>query len=391
MSENLVNLMDLDPDALKEFAVAHGEKPFRATQLLKWIYQWGVVDFDEMSNIRKETRALLKQVAYIHAPEIVSEQKSADGTIKWAMDIGDGQLVETVFIPEKDRNTLCISTQVGCPVKCAFCRTGKSGFNRNLKLSEIIGQVWRAASRVGFSQNQEQKPISNVVMMGMGEPLLNVQNVLSAVKILLSDNAFALSKRRVTISTAGVVPAINKIAGKVDVALALSLHAPNDRLRDELVPINQKFPLKEVLAAVRNYVDNSNANCGRVTIEYVLLDHVNDSTDQAHELARLLRDLPCKINLIPFNPHEASEFKRPSNSRIDRFYKVLVEQYGFTVVTRTTRGDDIAAACGQLAGQVKERRATAAAAVGAADSGSAAQGGAAALAGEMNIRSQLVN
>lgn len=232
-------------------------------------------------------------------------------------------------------------------------------------------------------------------MMGMGEPLLNVQNVLSAVKILLSDNAFALSKRRVTISTAGVVPAINKIAGKVDVALALSLHAPNDRLRDELVPINQKFPLKEVLAAVRNYVDNSNANCGRVTIEYVLLDHVNDSTDQAHELARLLRDLPCKINLIPFNPHEASEFKRPSNSRIDRFYKVLVEQYGFTVVTRTTRGDDIAAACGQLAGQVKERRATAAAAnaaaVGAADSGSAAQGGAAALAGEMNIRSQLVN
>ena len=356
MTDSLVNLMDLDPDTLKDFVVAHGEKPFRATQLLKWIYQWGVVNFDDMTNIKKETRALLKEIAYIHAPEIVSEQKSSDGTIKWAMDIGDGQLVETVFIPEKERNTLCISTQVGCPIKCAFCRTGKSGFNRNLKVSEIIGQVWRAASRVGFSQNQEQKPISNVVMMGMGEPLLNVQNVLSVVKLLLSDNAFALSKRRVTISTAGVVPTINKIAGKVDVALALSLHAPNDELRNELVPINQKFPLKDLLAAVRNYVDNSNANCGRVTIEYVLLDHVNDSMDQAHELAQLLKDLPCKINLIPFNPHEESEFKRPSNSRIDRFYKVLVEQYGFTVVTRTTRGDDIAAACGQLAGQVKDRR-----------------------------------
>lgn len=356
MTDSLVNLMDLDPDTLKDFVVAHGEKPFRATQLLKWIYQWGVVNFDDMTNIKKETRALLKEISYIHAPEIVSEQKSSDGTIKWAMDIGDGQLVETVFIPEKERNTLCISTQVGCPIKCAFCRTGKSGFNRNLKVSEIIGQVWRAASRVGFSQNQEQKPISNVVMMGMGEPLLNVQNVLSVVKLLLSDNAFALSKRRVTISTAGVVPTINKIAGKVDVALALSLHAPNDELRNELVPINQKFPLKDLLAAVRNYVDNSNANCGRVTIEYVLLDHVNDSMDQAHELAQLLKDLPCKINLIPFNPHEESEFKRPSNSRIDRFYKVLVEQYGFTVVTRTTRGDDIAAACGQLAGQVKDRR-----------------------------------
>ena len=222
MTDSLVNLMDLDPDTLKDFVVAHGEKPFRATQLLKWIYQWGVVNFDEMTNIKKETRALLKEISYIHAPEIVSEQKSSDGTIKWAMDIGDGQLVETVFIPEKERNTLCISTQVGCPIKCAFCRTGKSGFNRNLKVSEIIGQVWRAASRVGFSQNQEQKPISNVVMMGMGEPLLNVQNVLSVVKLLLSDNAFALSKRRVTISTAGVVPTINKIAGKVDVAYCIN-------------------------------------------------------------------------------------------------------------------------------------------------------------------------
>ena len=356
MSENLVNLMNLDPDGLKEFCVAHGEKPFRATQILKWIYQWGVVDFDEMSNIKKDTRAMLKKVATIQAPEIVSEQKSADGTIKWALDVGDGSLVETVLIPEPDRNTLCISTQVGCPVKCSFCRTGKSGYSRNLTVSEIIGQVWRAATRVGFSENGEYKPISNIVMMGMGEPLLNVQNVLSVTKILLSDNAFALSKRRVTISTSGIVPALNKIAGKVDVALALSLHAPNDELRDVLVPVNQKFPLKDLLAAVRNYIDNSNANCGRVTIEYVLLDHVNDSTDQAHELAALLKDIPCKINLIPFNPHEDSEYKRPSNSRIDRFFKVLTEQYGMTVITRTTRGDDIAAACGQLAGQVQQRR-----------------------------------
>lgn len=355
MSDKLINLMDLGPEALKEFMVEIGEKPFRATQILKWIYQWGVINFDEMTNIKKESRQKLKELAYIEAPEIVSEQKSSDGTIKWAMDIGEGQLVETVFIPEKDRNTLCISTQVGCPVKCSFCRTGKSGFNRNLKVSEIIGQVWRAASRVGFSENQEQKPISNIVMMGMGEPLLNISNVLAVCDILLSDYAFALSKRRVTISTSGIVPALNKIAGKVDVALALSLHAPNDKLRDELVPVNKKFPLKDLLAAVRNYVDNSNANCGRVTIEYVLLDHVNDSTEHAHELAALLKDLPCKINLIPFNPHEESEYKRPSNSRIDRFYKVLYG-YGFTVVTRTTRGDDIAAACGQLAGQVKSRQ-----------------------------------
>lgn len=348
--------MDLDPAGLKKFMEEHGEKPFRAVQLMKWIYQWGVTDFEEMSNIKKDTRKKLSEIACIKAPEIVSEQVSQDGTIKWALDVGDGQLVETVLIPEEDRNTLCISTQVGCPVKCSFCRTGKSGFNRNLTVSEIIGQVWRAASRVGFSMNQEQKPISNVVMMGMGEPLLNVANVLAVTELLLNDNAFALSKRRVTISTSGIVPALNKIAGKVDVALALSLHAPDDKLRNVLVPVNQKFPLKELLSAVRNYISQSNANCGKVTIEYVLLDHVNDSPEQAHELARLLKNLPCKINLIPFNPHEESEYRRPSNSRIDRFCKILTEQYGFTVITRTTRGDDIAAACGQLAGQVKERR-----------------------------------
>ena len=354
MSDSPVNLMNLGIKELQDFAVSLGEKPFRATQFLKWIYQYGVTDFDLMTNIKKDLREKLKQLAVIKAPEIVTEQKSADGTIKWALDIGDGQLVETVLIPEEDRNTLCISTQVGCPVKCAFCRTGSSGFNRNLKVGEILGQVWRAASRVGFSQNEEQKPISNVVMMGMGEPLLNIESVLKATEILLNDNAFALSKRRVTISTSGIAPIINKLAGKVDVALALSLHAPNDALRDVLVPINKKYKIDEVLMSVRNYLSKSNANCGKVTIEYVLLDHINDSTEQAEELARLLKDTPCKINLIPFNPHEHSEFKRPSNSRIDRFYKVLAS-HGYTIMTRTTRGDDIAAACGQLAGQVKDK------------------------------------
>ena len=240
MSEPRINLMNLGVDELKDFAVSLGEKPFRATQFLKWIYQYGVTDFDLMTNIKKDLREKLKEIACIKAPEIVTEQRSSDGTVKWALDIGDGQLVETVLIPEEGRNTLCISTQVGCPVKCAFCRTGASGFNRNLSVSEIIGQVWRAASRVGFSQNEEQKPISNVVMMGMGEPLYNVDAVLKVTEILLNDNAFALSKRRVTISTSGVAPIIDKIAGKVDVALALSLHAPNDELRDVLVPLNKK-------------------------------------------------------------------------------------------------------------------------------------------------------
>ena len=354
MSDQRVNLLDLSPEDLKEFCVSIGEKPFRAQQFLKWIYQWGVTDFAQMTNIKKELRERLPALAYIKAPDIIAEHKSADGTIKWALDLGDGQVVETVLIPEDDRSTLCISTQVGCPIKCSFCRTGASGFNRNLKVHEIIGQVFAAASRVGFCENREHKPISNVVMMGMGEPLLNVTNVLKVTEILLSDFAFGLSKRRVTISTSGIAPIIEKLAGKVDVALALSLHAANDELRDELVPINKKYKIAEVLTAVKHYLAASNANCGRVTIEYVLLDHVNDSTDDAHALAALLKDVPCKINLIPFNPHDGAGYQRPSNSRIDRFYKVLFN-YGFTVITRTTRGDDIAAACGQLAGQVKNK------------------------------------
>lgn len=349
-----LNLLDLSPKDMADFCVSLGEKPFRAQQLLKWIYQYGVTDFSLMTNIKRELREHLSEIAEIRFPQIVTEQKSSDGTTKWALDIGDGQLVETVLIPEDDRNTLCISTQVGCPVKCAFCRTGASGFNRNLKVHEIIGQVFAAATRVGFSENNEQKPISNVVMMGMGEPLLNLTAVLKTTEILLSDYCFALSKRRVTISTSGVAPIIDKIAGQVDVALALSLHAPNDELRDRLVPLNKKYPIAEVLAAVRKYLDKSNANCGRVTIEYVLLDGINDSPKDALQLCKLLAHTPCKINLIPFNPHEASEFKRPSLRAIERFQQILLDK-GFTVLKRSTRGDDIAAACGQLAGQVKDR------------------------------------
>ena len=349
-----VNLLNLSPFELGEFFTSIGEKSFRSQQLLRWMYQFGETDFSKMSNLRKDLRERLSEICCICAPEIIKEVKASDGTTKWALDLGDGQVVETVLIPEDDRNTLCISTQVGCPIKCVFCRTGAQGFNRNLKVSEIIGQVFCASTRVGFSLNQEQKPISNVVMMGMGEPLLNLENVKKVCEILLSDYAFALSKRRVTISTSGVAPVINKLAGNLDVALALSLHAPDDALRNKLVPLNNKYGIAEVLDAVRNYLDKSNANCGRVTIEYVLLDHVNDSVEQANMLCRLLKTIPCKINLIPFNEHEDSEFKTPSRTRIDKFYKVLFDA-GFTVIKRTTRGDEISAACGQLAGQVKNK------------------------------------
>lgn len=351
---NIVNLMDLSPEKMKEFCLQIGEKEYRAKQLLKWIYQWGVDDFDKMTNINKQLRQKLKEIAIIKGPKIVKEQLSSDGTIKWAMDIGDNQLVESVLIPEDDRNTLCISTQVGCPVKCSFCNTGAQGFNRNLKVHEIIGQVFMAATRVGFCKDSSVKPISNIVMMGMGEPLYNVENVLGVCELLLSDFAFGLSKRRVTISTSGIAPIIDKLAGRIDVALALSLHAPNDELRDILVPVNKQYNIEQVLSAVKNYLDKSNANCGRVTIEYVLLENVNDTIEHAQQLANLLKDLPCKINLIPFNPHSASEYKRPSGNRINKFYKVLFDK-GFTVITRSTRGDDIDAACGQLAGVVHNK------------------------------------
>ncbi|CCP01590.1 UPF0063 protein yfgB [Erwinia amylovora Ea644] len=348
-----INLLDLNRQQMREFFASLGEKPFRADQVMKWIYHYCCDDFNEMTDINKVFRNRLKELAEIRAPEVAEEQRSADGTIKWAIQVG-GQQVETVYIPEKDRATLCVSSQVGCALECKFCSTAQQGFNRNLRVSEIIGQVWRAAKIIGAAKVTGQRPITNVVMMGMGEPLLNLTNVVPAMEIMLDDFGFGLSKRRVTLSTSGVVPALDKLGDMIDVALAISLHAPNDTIRDEIVPINKKYNIETFLASVSRYIGKSNANQGRVTIEYVMLDHINDSTDNAHELAALLKDTPCKINLIPWNPFPGAPYSRSSNSRIDRFSKVLME-YGFTTIVRKTRGDDIDAACGQLAGDVIDR------------------------------------
>lgn len=354
MSHKKINLLDLDRAGMRNMLKDMDEKPFRADQLMKWIYHFGVNDFNAMSNINKSLRAKLSDLCEIRAPLISSYQKSADGTIKFAINVGQNQEVETVYIPEDDRATLCVSSQVGCALECAFCSTAQQGFNRNLSVSEIVGQIWQVSQFLGFAKETGERPISNVVMMGMGEPLLNLSNVIPSINIMLDDFGFGLSKRRVTVSTSGVVPALSKLADSLDVALAVSIHAPNDTLRDQLVPINKKYPLQTFLAGIRDYISRSNANRGRVTLEYVMLDHVNDSTDQAHELAKLMKDTPCKINLIPFNPYPSSPFGRSSNSRIDRFSKVLMD-YGLTVIVRKTRGDDIAAACGQLAGDVRDR------------------------------------
>ena len=348
-----INLLDLNRQQMREFFLSIGEKPFRADQVMKWIYHYCSDDFDQMTDINKVLRGKLKELTEIRAPEVAEEMRSTDGTIKWAIRVGD-QLVETVYIPEKDRATLCVSSQVGCALECKFCSTAQQGFNRNLRVSEIIGQVWRAAKIIGAARVTGQRPITNVVMMGMGEPLLNLNNVVPAMEIMLDDFGFGLSKRRVTLSTSGVVPALDKLGDMIDVALAISLHAPNDKVRDEIVPINKKYNIATFLDAVHRYIGKSNANQGRVTIEYVMLDHVNDSTDDAHELAELLKDTPCKINLIPLNPFPGAPYGRSSNSRVDRFSKVLME-YGFTTIVRKTRGDDIDAACGQLAGDVIDR------------------------------------
>ncbi|SPY32157.1 bifunctional tRNA (adenosine(37)-C2)-methyltransferase TrmG/ribosomal RNA large subunit methyltransferase RlmN [Pasteurella canis] len=348
-----INLMNLTRQQMREFFKELGEKPFRADQLVKWIYHFGEDNFDNMTNINKKLRDKLKQVAEIKAPEVAVEQRSADGTIKWAMQVGDQQ-VETVYIPEADRATLCVSSQVGCALACTFCSTAQQGFNRNLTVSEIIGQVWRASKIIGNFGVTGVRPITNVVMMGMGEPLLNVANVVPAMEIMLDDFAYGLSKRRVTLSTSGVVPALDKLSEMIDVALAISLHAPNDELRDEIVPINKKYNIKTLIDSVNRYLSVSNANHGKVTIEYVMLDHVNDSIEHAHQLAQVLKNTPCKINLIPWNPFPQAPYAKSSNTRIDRFQKTLME-YGFTVIIRKTRGDDIDAACGQLAGDVIDR------------------------------------
>lgn len=349
-----INLLDFTRDGLRAFFNDMGEKPFRAEQVMKWIYQQGVADFEQMTNLNKALRTKLQAKCEVKAPEIAYQQNATDGTIKFALKLEGGQEVETVWIPDGDRATLCVSSQVGCALECTFCSTAQQGFNRNLKVSEIIGQVWRVATTIGLNNDTAKRPITNVVMMGMGEPLLNVKNVVPAMELMLDDLAFGLSKRRVTLSTSGVVPALDMLGDQIDVALAISLHAPDDELRDVLVPVNKKYPIEVFLASVRRYLAKSNANQGKVTVEYVMLNGINDSTDQAHALAKVLADTPCKLNLIPFNPYPGSPYTCSSNSRIDRFAKVLME-YGLIVVVRRTRGDDIDAACGQLVGEVVDR------------------------------------
>ena len=349
-----VNLLNFTRKGLRDYLQSIDEKPFRAEQLMKWIYQDGQSDFNQMTNINKQLRTKLIELCEVRAPVISHHQKATDGTIKFAIMLDGGQEVETVWIPETDRATLCVSSQVGCALECTFCSTAQQGFNRNLSVAEIIGQVWRVATFIGLSKDTSKRPITNVVMMGMGEPLLNLKNVVPAMELMLDDFGFGLSKRRVTLSTSGVVPALDMLGDQIDVALAISLHAPDNELRDELVPVNKKYPIEEFLAGVRRYLAKSKANQGRVTVEYVMLNGVNDSTEQAHQLAKVLKDTPSKINLIPFNPYPGSPYTCSSNSRIDRFAKVLMA-YDFTTVVRKTRGDDIDAACGQLVGDVVDR------------------------------------
>jgi 23S rRNA (adenine2503-C2)-methyltransferase len=342
----------MDRAAMEAYFTQIGEKPFRASQVMKWIHQFGVSEFDEMTNLSKALRDKLKQVAQVRTPKIVAEQYSEDGTIKWLLEVDHHNSIETVFIPEKNRGTLCISSQVGCALECTFCSTGQQGFNRNLENWEIIAQMWVANKALGCKPKEERR-ISNVVFMGMGEPLLNVTHTFPVARILMDDYAYGLSKRRVTISTAGVVPAIDMIKAEVDVSLAISLQAPNNALRDQLVPINQKYPLEVLMPSLYRYVEGGHSK-KHVTIEYVMLDGVNDHTDYAHELVALLGNLPCKVNMIPFNPFPNTDYKRSSNNAIHRF-KDILEAAGLQVTVRKTRGDDIDAACGQLAGKVADR------------------------------------
>ena len=347
------NLLDLDMAGLKAWLAQIGEKPFRANQLLRWIYQRGETDFSAMSDLARVFRERLPTLAEIRLPTIVSDKVSDDGTRKFLMDVGASNLIETVFIPETDRGTLCISTQVGCALDCSFCSTGKQGFNRNLTTAEIIGQLWLANRALGFDPAGD-RIISNVVIMGMGEPLANFDALIPALNLMLDDHAYGLSRRRVTVSTSGIVPAMDRLREACPTALAVSLHAPNDALRDVLVPINQKYPLAELMAACKRYLEKAPRDF--ITFEYVMLDGVNDSFDHAKELLNLVKDVPCKFNLIPFNPFPNSGYETSRPDNIRRFRDVLM-QAGYVVTTRKTRGDDIDAACGQLAGDVQDRTA----------------------------------
>ena len=348
------NLLGLSVSKLGDFFEELGEKRFRATQMVKWIHQMGECDFDQMTNLSKSLREKLHESAEICLPEVVSCQDSTDGTRKWLIKVEGGSCIEMVYIPEKDRGTLCVSSQIGCALDCSFCATGKQGFNRDLSTAEIIGQLWIAAQSFDQFAAKAPRRVSNVVMMGMGEPLMNFNNVVDAMNLMMEDNAYGLSKRRVTLSTAGVVPALDQLAGVTDVSLAISLHAPNDELRNELVPINRKYNLKQFVESAKNYIEKMPDNRRKATVEYTLMDQVNDRSVHARELAVLLKDLPCKINLIPFNPFPGSDYKRVTNTALNRFRDILQAE-GYTVTVRTTRGDDIAAACGQLAGEVNDR------------------------------------
>jgi 23S rRNA (adenine2503-C2)-methyltransferase len=347
-----VNLLDLDRQGLEVFFANLDEKPFRASQIIKWIHQRGVTDFQQMTNISKPLRDQLEKCAEVKLPEVVLDELSEDGTRKWVLQMDSGNQIETVYIPESDRGTLCVSSQVGCALDCSFCSTGRRGFNRNLSTAEIISQVWLATQLI----DEEKKPgrkVTNVVLMGMGEPLLNFDNVVRAIRIMMDDFAYGLSKRRVTVSTAGVVPAIDKLGDLLDMRLAVSLHAPNDELRDQLVPLNAKYPLKELTAACRRFMDKQNAR-SRITFEYVMLDGINDTDQHAQQLVKLLKGIPALMNLIPFNPFEGSGYKTTPVKRIEHFSKLLINA-GMTTVIRRTRGDDIDAACGQLVGKVEDK------------------------------------
>ncbi|AQZ94706.1 23S rRNA (adenine(2503)-C(2))-methyltransferase RlmN [Halopseudomonas phragmitis] len=348
-----INLLGLTQPKLEAFFEELGEKRFRAGQVMKWIHHFGVDDFDEMTNLGKALREKLKARAEIRGPEVVSEDISKDGTRKWVVRVASGSCVETVYIPQNGRGTLCVSSQAGCALDCSFCSTGKQGFNSDLTVAEIIGQVWIANKSFGTVPAKIDRAITNVVMMGMGEPLLNYDNVVDAMRMMMDDLGYGISKRKVTLSTSGVVPMINKLAEDIDVSLALSLHAPNNALRDKLVPLNKKYPLEVLLPACQSYISRLGEK--RVlTIEYTLLKDVNDQPEHAEQVIALLRDIPCKVNLIPFNPFPYSGYERPSNNAIRRFQDML-HKAGFNVTVRTTRGDDIDAACGQLVGQVMDR------------------------------------
>jgi len=352
MTNTLVNLLNFNRQGMADYFVQLGEQPYRAQQVIQWIHQYGLQDFAAMTNLSKSLRNKLTEQAEIRLPEIAFENTAEDGTHKWVLRMQDGNCIETVFIPEDDRGTLCVSSQVGCTLNCDFCSTGKQGFNRNLTTAEIIGQVWIAVRKLSKQNGFHDHSVTNVVMMGMGEPLLNFDQVIAAINIMLDDFAYGLSKRRVTVSTAGVIPAIYQLRQITDVALAVSLHAPNDELRNKLVPLNKKYPLSELMLACKNYFKEDKRR--RVTMEYVMLAGVNDSEEHARQLVELLKDVPAKMNLIPFNPFPLTQYQRSSNTVITRFRDILMAA-GLVTTTRKTRGDDIDAACGQLVGQVKDR------------------------------------